>query len=125
RMRLLYSSRTLDDAIYRGELGHLDGNGLDVVYTLTRGQPPGWTGYARRIDDDMLRAVAWPAGDGPIVFVCGSTHFVDAAADGLVRLGYDPRWVKTERFGATGWWTHGASTGTRTPAAGGGGSGPG
>jgi len=102
RMRLLYSSRTLDDVIYHGELVHLDGNGLDVVYTLTRGQPPGWTGYARRIDDDMLREVAWPAGDGPIVFVCGSTHFVDAAADGLVRLGYDPRWVKTERFGATG-----------------------
>ena len=32
----------------------------------------------------------------------GSTRFVDAGADGLVRLGYDPRWIRTERFGATG-----------------------
>jgi ferredoxin-NADP reductase len=101
-MRLLYSSRTLGDVIYREELDRLAGGGLEVVYTLTRGQPPGWTGYARRIDDDMLREVAYPFAQAPIVFVCGSTHFVDAAADGLVRLGYDPRWIRTERFGATG-----------------------
>jgi ferredoxin-NADP reductase len=98
-MRLLYSSRTWEDVIYRDELETL---GLEVVHTLTRQQPPGWTGYARRIDDDMLREVAFPAGDGPKVFVCGSTRFVDAAADGLVRLGYDPIWIRTERFGATG-----------------------
>jgi ferredoxin-NADP reductase len=98
-MRLLYSSRTWEDVIYRDELETL---GLEVVHTLTREQPPGWAGYARRIDDDMLREVAFPAGDGPKVFVCGSTRFVDAAADGLVRLGYDPGWIRTERFGATG-----------------------
>ena len=98
-MRLLYSSRTWDDVIYRDELETL---GIDVVHTLTRAQPPGWTGYARRIDDELLREVAFPAGEAPRVYVCGSTRFVDAAADGLVRLGYDPRWIRTERFGATG-----------------------
>ncbi len=98
-MRLLYSSRTWEDVIYRDELESL---GLDVVHTLTREQPPGWTGYARRIDDELLREVAFPAGEGPRVFVCGSTRFVDAGADGLVRLGYDPAWIRTERFGATG-----------------------
>ena len=46
--------------------------------------------------------MAWPAEDEPRVFVCGSTRFVDAAADGLVELGYDPRSIRTERFGATG-----------------------
>jgi ferredoxin-NADP reductase len=101
-MRLLYSSRTIDDVIYRAELDRLARGGFDVAYTLTRGQPPGWQGYARRIDDDLLREVAWPADGTPIVFVCGSTHFVDAAADGLVRLGYEPGWIRTERFGATG-----------------------
>ena len=101
-MRLLYSSRTLEDVIYREELDRLAHGGFDVSYTLTRGQPAGWKGYARRIDDDMLREVAWPAADAPIVYVCGSTRFVDAAADGLLRLGYDPGWIKTERFGATG-----------------------
>ena len=98
-MRLLYSSRTWNEVIYRDELETL---GVEVVYTLTREQPPDWKGYARRIDDELLRDVAFPAAERPRVYVCGSTHFVDAAADGLVRLGYDPLWVRTERFGATG-----------------------
>ena len=101
-MRLLFSSRTLEDVIYRQEREALAGNGVEVVHTLTREQPPGWSGYSRRIDDDLLRDVAWPAAEEPKVFVCGSTRFVDAGADGLVRLGYDPRWIRTERFGATG-----------------------
>jgi ferredoxin-NADP reductase len=102
--RLLYSSRTLEDVIYRQELERLaaERDGLEVNHTLTRDQPPGWTGYARRIDDELLREVAWPAAAEPAVFVCGSTRFVDAAADGLVRLGYEPEAVRTERFGATG-----------------------
>ncbi|MDX6508242.1 MAG: hypothetical protein QOG06_2886 [Gaiellaceae bacterium] len=98
-MRLLYSSRSWDDVIYRDELETL---GVDVVHTLTRQQPEGWQGYARRIDDGLLREVAFPVAESPRVYVCGSTRFVDAAADGLVRLGYDPLWIRTERFGATG-----------------------
>jgi ferredoxin-NADP reductase len=98
-MRLLYSSRSWEDVIYRDELETL---GLEVVHTLTRSQPPGWTGYARRVDDELLREVAFPTADQPRVYVCGSTRFVDAAADGLVRLGYDPSWIRTERFGSTG-----------------------
>jgi ferredoxin-NADP reductase len=100
-MRLLYSSRTYEDVIYRAELETPPAQ-VEVFYTLTREQPPGWTGYSRRIDDDLLREVAWPATEQPHVFICGSTRFVDAAADGLVRLGYEPRSVRTERFGATG-----------------------
>jgi len=98
-MRLVYSSRTWDDVIYRDELEAL---GLDVVHTLTREQPPGWTGYARRIDRELLAEVAWPAGERPRVYVCGSTRFVDTAADSLLELGYDASWIRTERFGATG-----------------------
>jgi ferredoxin-NADP reductase len=98
-MKLLYSSRTWDDVIYRDELEKL---GIDVVHTLTRAQPPDWTGYSRRIDVDMLREVGWPASESPRVYVCGSTRFVDAAADGLLELGYEANWIRTERFGATG-----------------------
>jgi len=101
-MRLLYSSRSLEDVIYRDELEALPGDGFEVVQTLTREQPAGWSGYSRRIDPELLAEVAWPVADEPKVFVCGSTRFVDAAADGLVGLGYDPRWIRTERFGATG-----------------------
>jgi ferredoxin-NADP reductase len=97
RARLLYSSRTLEDVIYRAEL-----DGEEVVHTLTRAQPPGWTGYARRVDADLLREVAWPAEEGPLAFVCGPTRFVESVAAGLVELGYAPGRIKTERFGATG-----------------------
>jgi ferredoxin-NADP reductase len=100
-VRLLYSSRGWDDVIYRGEL---DGgsDGVSVVHTLTRSQPPGWTGYARRVDERMLAEVAWPATQGPLAYVCGPTSFVEAVAAGLVGLGYPAGRVKTERFGATG-----------------------
>ena len=103
-VRLLYSSRAYEDVIYRAELDELaaQADGFEVFHTLTRSQPAGWTGYARRIDEELLREVAWPAADQPRVFVCGSTRFVDAAADGLLELGYEPGWIRTERFGATG-----------------------
>ena len=102
--RLLYSSRSWDDVIYRDELEALaDGPaGLEVVHTLTRAQPDGWTGYVRRVDEALLREVAWPAESCAQAFVCGPTAFVEAVASGLVALGYPPERVKTERFGATG-----------------------
>jgi ferredoxin-NADP reductase len=102
--RLLVSSRTLEDIIYREELDALAARseGLEVFHTLTRAQPSRWTGYSRRIDRGLLQEVAWPADADAHVFVCGPTRFVDAAADGLVGLGYDPQRVRTERFGATG-----------------------
>src|SRR3989442_9441805 len=54
--RLLYSSRSLDDVIYKTELDRLAGraDGLEVFHTLTRSRPGDWTGYARRIDRAML-----------------------------------------------------------------------
>ena len=64
------------------------------MQTLTRAQPAGWAGYSRRVDGQMLREVAWPAADSPLAFVCGPTSFVEAVADGLVTLGYQPQRVK-------------------------------
>jgi ferredoxin-NADP reductase len=94
--RLLYSARSLGDVIYRDEL-----EGFDAVYTLTREQPPGWSGYARRVDDEMLRDIADPNAEG-LAYVCGPTRFVEAVADGLVGISYAPERVRTERFGPTG-----------------------
>jgi ferredoxin-NADP reductase len=102
--RLLYSSRSLEEVIYRDELDRLEKSSklLEVVFTLTRAQPAGWTGYARRIDSDMLREVAWAADRQPLMFVCGPTPFVETAAASLVELGHEPAGIKTERFGPTG-----------------------
>ena len=99
---MLYSARSEDDLIYRDELEHLNGNGLTVVYTLTDAQPPGWTGYARRVDREMLAEVAPRPAEQPHLFTCGPTPFVEAVAEALVRLGQETAAIKTERFGATG-----------------------
>jgi ferredoxin-NADP reductase len=102
--RLLYSARTLEDVIYRDELMQLAArdDGFDVVYTLTRVQPPGWKGYGRRVDRDLLAEVAAAPGELGLSFVCGPTPFVEAVAGALVELGHQPAGVKTERFGPTG-----------------------
>jgi ferredoxin-NADP reductase len=99
--RLLYSVRTLPDVIYRAELDQCH-DGAEVTYTLTRSQPPGWTGHTGRVDAALLAEVAWSATASPLAFICGPTSFVETAAAGLVGLGYPPERVKTERFGATG-----------------------
>jgi ferredoxin-NADP reductase len=100
-VRLLYSSRTLDDVIYRDELDSYH-DGVSVTHALTRAQPAGWTGHAGRVTPALLREVAWPAEEGPLAFACGPTSFVEAMAQGLVGLGYPTGRIKTERFGASG-----------------------
>ena len=101
---LLYSSRTSADIIYGAELNELAArdDGLRVIHTLTREQPPGWTGYTRRIDATMLGEVLGATGNQANVFVCGPTPLVEAAATGLVGLGLAPSQVRTERFGPSG-----------------------
>lgn len=100
---MLYSSRTFDDVIYRDELATLGSNdaGLRVIQTLTRSQPPGWTGYDRRIDRPMLTEAIAAIGAQPLAYICGPTLLVEAAANGLVELGVPPAQVRTERFGPT------------------------
>jgi ferredoxin-NADP reductase len=101
--RLLYSARSLEDVIYRDELDRFvaTDDQLELRYALTREQPAGWTGYARRVDEEILREVSYPSSEG-IAFVCGPTRFVETVADGLVAVGYAPERVRTERFGPTG-----------------------
>jgi ferredoxin-NADP reductase len=101
---LLYSSRTFEDIIYYNELEKLRSAeaGPQVFHTLTRAQPPGWQGYARRIDQDMLREVAGPLGRSVQVYICGPTLLVESAANALVKIGLNSNQIRTERFGPTG-----------------------
>ena len=102
--RLLYSSRSREDTIYVEEFDRLaaEDAALEVIHTLTRSQPPGWTGYRRRIDREMLDAVAPSPQERPLAFICGPTPLVETVATVLVEFGHDPGRVKTERFGPTG-----------------------
>jgi ferredoxin-NADP reductase len=102
--RLLYSSRSPDDVIFSEELKRLQDtkDGLELSYTFTRHIPPGWSGYARRIDARMLAEVASPLGPQTQAYVCGPTLMVEAVANGLLQVGLAPNQIRTERFGPTG-----------------------
>jgi ferredoxin-NADP reductase len=101
---LLFSSRAFEDVIYYQELEKLrsTNNGLQVFHTLTRSQPPHWKGYARRIDQAMLKEVAEPLGRSVQVYVCGPTVLVETVANTLVKMGVNSNQIRTERFGPTG-----------------------
>jgi ferredoxin-NADP reductase len=102
--RILYSSRTADDVIYREELEGLAAGdrGFEAFYTFTRQAPPGWAGYRRRIDAAMLGEVIRPFGMKARVYVCGPTLLVEAVATALVQMALPIEQIRTERFGPTG-----------------------
>ena len=99
--QLLYSVRSPAERIYAAELNWLKNapNGPRITYTFTRQAPAGWTGYARRIDRQMLAEVAAPLGDQLQAFVCGPTLMVESAANGLLAIGLAADRIRTERFG--------------------------
>jgi ferredoxin-NADP reductase len=103
-VRLLFSCRSYEEIIFRDELERLAAGDetLEIAHTLTRSTPPGWEGYDRRIDEEMLGEVAFTPVERPLAFVCGPTPLVETVATALVGLGHDPARVKTERFGPTG-----------------------
>jgi ferredoxin-NADP reductase len=103
-VRLLVSSRSWEEVIYRAELETIDREqmGVEIVHTLTRSRPSGWTGYERRVDRDLLAEVAWKPRHRPHCYVSGPTGFVEAVASALVDLGHAPDMIRTERFGPTG-----------------------
>jgi len=101
--RLLVSSRSLEDLLYANELERVrEQHGVSVQVTLTRAQPPGWTGFSRRLDAEMLSEFGPAPQERPLVFVCGPTAFVEHAADALVALGHSPERIHAERFGPSG-----------------------
>jgi ferredoxin-NADP reductase len=101
--RLLYSSRTFEDVIYREDLNRLAAyDEVDIRLTLTREWPESWRGYRGRVDKELLEEAAWAPRENALAYVCGPTAFVEVVANGLVELGHNPARVRTERFGTTG-----------------------
>jgi ferredoxin-NADP reductase len=101
--RLLLSARSLEDVLYREELGELAAGNLPnrVLHTHAR-TAPDWEGFARRIDAEMLMTVGPAPARGPRICACGPSAFVERAADLPLALGHKPTAIRTERFGPTG-----------------------
>jgi ferredoxin-NADP reductase len=102
-LRVLYSSRSLSEVIYREELlGFSARDEVAIELVLTREWPDGWTGHRGRIDRKLLEEIATPSQQQPLIYVCGPSGFVETAAGGLVDIGHKSSQIRTERFGPTG-----------------------
>jgi ferredoxin-NADP reductase len=102
-VRMVYSSRSLEQVIYRDELLEADAaDGVEIRLALTREWPQGWRGHRGRITQDQLGAMSWAPGHRPLIYVCGPSGFVQTVSEGLVGAGHDPGRIRTERFGPTG-----------------------
>jgi len=101
-MKLLYSVRTYYDMPYKYELFPPASEPPEnVMITFTENAPPGWQGYARRVDSEMIHEVLASYSEKPRAYVCGPTPFVEAVTQLLVKAGLDPATVSAERFGST------------------------
>jgi ferredoxin-NADP reductase len=102
-VRLLYSSRSQPELIYRDELREAGAaDGVDVQVTLTREWPEDWTGHRGRIDAALLEQLVFSPEQRPLIYSCGPTALVENVANTLVAAGHDPSRIRLERFGPTG-----------------------
>jgi ferredoxin-NADP reductase len=92
-MKLVYSVRTGADVIFADELGD------ETELTFTREPPSGWGGHTGRIDAGLIEATGLR---DCMVFICGTNGFVESAVELVLAAGFDPRQVRTERFGPSG-----------------------
>lgn len=94
-MKLLYSTRTFDDVLYKQRLLK---NGM-VTITLTAPQQNDWAGETGRISLPLLQRLLDEYDEPPLCYVCGMSPFVSAVNEGLQALGVPLSSIKTERFG--------------------------
>jgi ferredoxin-NADP reductase len=98
----LISARSYDHILYKKELEFIGTNhrNINVVATITDAPPAIWSGYTRRIDKGILQDVLGELKDKkPRTYICGPTPFVEAVSKHMKSLGFNPKDIKTERFG--------------------------
>jgi ferredoxin-NADP reductase len=97
--RLLYAVRTPDDVFFRTELARAGSAGVETTFVYSRRAPDGASVPAGRLTRDSLAAAVFPPERGALVYVCGSTPFVEQVLTWLSELGHDTTDVRAERFG--------------------------
>ncbi|MFJ3382970.1 MULTISPECIES: FAD-binding oxidoreductase [unclassified Curtobacterium] len=100
--RLLYAVRTPDDVFFRSTLEAARVGSApfaeSIVYSRRAPDPSAPVGRLTRRD---LAAAVFPPEDGALVYVCGSTPFVEQVLRWLGELGHDTSDVRAERFGGS------------------------
>ncbi|MBR0911637.1 ferredoxin reductase [Bradyrhizobium japonicum] len=101
---LIYSARSFADVVYRDELDTMARGDPDLrlTYALTREQPCDWKGHRGRVTEALLAENSFAREENPTFFICGPTGFVEGISSVLVKLGFAPLTIRTERFGPTG-----------------------
>jgi len=99
--RLLYAVRSPEDAFFREELDAARGARapLTVTHVYSRRAPEGSDVPVGRLTRDALERAVLPPDAGALVYVCGSTPFVEQVLRWLGELGHDVSDVRAERFG--------------------------
>jgi ferredoxin-NADP reductase len=102
--RLVYSVRSPADVYYAQELGRLerDCGWLRVAVVYTRAATPQTARPPGRIGVSDLTVPGFTPDDGPRVYVCGPTGFVESVTTKLIGHGHRPSAIRTERFGPSG-----------------------
>ena len=101
--RLLYSARTLDDIIYRVELGQRAVERRDRrPIRIHASRPHDWHGYRPRIDRTIIRGSRLGTCRAPARLRLRAHGLRRNGLEALVDQGHDPDRIKTERFGVTG-----------------------
>lgn len=98
----LVSARSYERILYKHELEKIGtkNRNINVIATITDNPPPSWSGYKRRVDEEMLKEILSEVkSNDPKTFICGPTPFVEAVAGHMIKLGYKSQDIKTERFG--------------------------
>lgn len=98
-MRLLYSVRSPEDALYIDELRALEDDTFTMDVFYTRRAPAGSAREPHRVETSELVAHTLSPVLAPRTYICGPTAFVEAIADTLVTAGHSAGSVLTERFG--------------------------
>ncbi|MCM3506080.1 MULTISPECIES: FAD-binding oxidoreductase [unclassified Curtobacterium] len=99
--RLLYATRTPEDVFFREELADAlrAAAPLEVTHVYSRRAPEGSDEPVGRLTQERLDRAVLPPGSGALVYVCGSTPFVEQVLRWLGELGHDLSDVRAERFG--------------------------
>lgn len=98
KLILIYSNRTPDDIVYRGEwpIFEKQNPNLRVVHTITD-SITGWTGRTGRINEAMIREFCNDV-DNAMFYICGPPGMVTGLSELLKTMNVPQQNVKIEKF---------------------------